>query len=204
MKPNLDSDTLVIVIIVILLAIAGIAIFEVGRIIWGFWRRQGDQPHCRRCDYLLIGIQSERCPECGTPLSPDNILHGERRRPTALEVSALIVFLLLSVSVLVAFAIPESGGRVSDGPIPFVQADLSNLQVALMAFQIDNGRYPTTAEGLNVLAQPPNGLHPYVEKAPVDWWGNPYFYRCPGSTGKPYDLFSCGPDGIPGTADDIK
>ena len=28
-------------------------------------RRIGEQPHCRKCEYLLIGIESDRCPECG-------------------------------------------------------------------------------------------------------------------------------------------
>jgi general secretion pathway protein G len=55
--------------------------------------------------------------------------------------------------------------------------------------------------------QPP-GLttwaHAYIDKVPIDPWNTPYIYRFPGTNGKPYDLFSCGPDGIPDTADDIK
>ena len=28
-------------------------------------RRVGDEPRCRKCKYILIGISSSRCPECG-------------------------------------------------------------------------------------------------------------------------------------------
>jgi len=39
--------------------------------LWGLVRcklemREMDQPYCRRCGYLLIGLTSRRCPECGT------------------------------------------------------------------------------------------------------------------------------------------
>lgn len=48
---------------------------------FGLWpRRRGDVPHCRRCDYNLTGIESARCPECGSELSAETIVHGERRR----------------------------------------------------------------------------------------------------------------------------
>jgi hypothetical protein len=42
-------------------------------------RRIGDDPHCRKCGYLLLGLQSERCPECGATLSPDAIVRGAPR-----------------------------------------------------------------------------------------------------------------------------
>src|SRR5687768_17277287 len=48
-----------------------------------FPRRRGNTPHCRKCNYTLTGLSSERCPECGQPLD-DNVavVHGERpRRP---------------------------------------------------------------------------------------------------------------------------
>ncbi len=45
-------------------------------------RRRGTTPHCRRCNYNLTGLDSDRCPECGTPLTPKTVVIGEgRRRP---------------------------------------------------------------------------------------------------------------------------
>lgn len=43
-------------------------------------RRRGVDPHCRRCDYLLVGIDSAKCPECGAALTPRNVVRGERLR----------------------------------------------------------------------------------------------------------------------------
>ena len=42
-------------------------------------RRIGSEPHCRKCGYLLLGLESERCPECGAILSPDAIARGAPR-----------------------------------------------------------------------------------------------------------------------------
>jgi len=39
--------------------------------------RIGTEPHCGKCDYLLIGISAERCPECGNPTHPAGIVLGE-------------------------------------------------------------------------------------------------------------------------------
>ncbi|MCX7012702.1 MAG: type II secretion system protein GspG, partial [Candidatus Sumerlaeota bacterium] len=38
---------------------------------------------------------------------------------------------------------------------------------------------------------------------PLDPWGNAFLYRVPGSQGRAYDLLSSGPDGKPGTTDDV-
>ena len=89
------------------------------------------------------------------------------------------------------------------------KADLGALKTALDGFQIDVGRYPTTAEGLKALVQKPAGsltgwTHPYAAGLPVDPWGHEYVYVCPGANGADFDVFSCGPDGKPGTDDDVK
>jgi general secretion pathway protein G len=170
-------------------------------------RRKGDWPHCRQCEYLLIGIQSERCPECGTPLIPGNILRGERGRPSGLAMAGVVAMLLGVVLLLAVISGEAIRGDPLRARISAASTDAMNLKVALDAFQGDCGRYPTTAEGLNALATAPPGVRtwrgPYVDKVPIDPWGNPYVYRCPGSNGKDYHLFCCGPDGIPGTSDDI-
>ena len=79
-----------------------------------------------------------------------------------------------------------------------------NLEVALTQFGADVGRYPTTAEGLGALVRPPGGSRgwtgPYVKSLPPDVWGNPYTYTL---TGGFYRVGSAGPDGKPGTGDDV-
>jgi hypothetical protein len=58
-----------------LLIILGSLSLHAGRL-----RRVGADPHCRKCNYLLHGIPSERCPECGSTLSRAAIVHGEPQR----------------------------------------------------------------------------------------------------------------------------
>jgi general secretion pathway protein G len=83
------------------------------------------------------------------------------------------------------------------------------LSAALDAFEIDNGRYPSTEEGLDALTTKPAAnltawRGPYLKRLPKDPWGNPYVYRYPGEHNKNgVDLSSNGPDGRPDTADDV-
>ena len=62
-----------------------------------FPRRRGDTPHCRKCNYTLTGLSSERCPECGEVLNEETIVHGERtRRPILGGVASLLLLLALA------------------------------------------------------------------------------------------------------------
>jgi type II secretion system protein G len=115
--------------------------------------------------------------------------------------------------------IPDEKFKLADAPkaAPMtpaqeaaVRADLAVLRSSLGAYEGDNARYPTTEQGLLGLASKPIGAKnwqgPYlVEKLPpLDPWGNSYGYRSPGDKFPDgYDLFSCGPDGKAGTADDV-
>jgi type II secretion system protein G len=100
---------------------------------------------------------------------------------------------------------PKNGPKESAA-----RSDLATLTVALMAYEIDSGRFPTTEQGLNALVTKPEGAKhwkgPYIaaKLAPLDPWGNSYVYVFPGvrnSTG--FDLSSLGSDGKAGTADDL-
>ena len=86
--------------------------------------------------------------------------------------------------------------------------DLQAVQAALEVYDEDANAFPTTAQGLAALVHPPAGVHgwhlPCLDRVPLDPWGHPYVYRSPGTGGADYDLFSCGPDGVPGTADDLR
>ena len=81
--------------------------------------------------------------------------------------------------------------------------------VALEQFKAENGFYPTSKDGLNVLVVKPTNAstnwHQLLDKVYPDHWGHPYLYVFPGKHNtNSYDLSSAGPDGVPGTQDDIK
>lgn len=121
-------------------------------------------------------------------------------------------FVLAQAAILI-FVLARNAARhpMSHGaPITHVLSDIrGGLKVALERFKDDCGRYPTTAEGLNLLTDPPkegslnNWRGPYIEPL-EDPWGHEYVYRFPGIYNtNGYDLYSLGRDGISNTGDDI-
>ena len=122
---------------------------------------------------------------------------------TLLEI-IIVVFIL---SLLAAIVAPKIIGRTDDARIAEAKLQIRNFETALKLFKLDNGFYPSTEQGLQALIEKPTiGQVPpkyrdggYLEqkKIPLDPWGNPYIYVCPGIHGD-YDLFSYGADGKEG------
>lgn len=101
-------------------------------------------------------------------------------------------------------------GRSNEAKIAASKAQMTSIRTALRMYEIDLGRLPTTEQGLRALVDKPEpapkNWKKYLESdsALKDVWGNAFVYRCPGEKNKgDYDLFSMGPDGKAGTADDI-
>jgi general secretion pathway protein G len=98
---------------------------------------------------------------------------------------------------------PEQARRLK------AKVQIRNFQSALALFKTDTGRFPTTSQSLEALINDP-GLRGwkqggYIEggKVPLDPWGNPYLYLCPGVRGEDYEIESYGKDGEDGgTGDD--
>ena len=135
-------------------------------------------------------------------LHSQRITLAARRRP-ALKGFTLIELMLVVIIIgaLVAMVMPRLAGRSEQARVGAARADIqSNIATALKLYELDNGSYPGTDDGLNALltrlpsAQNWNG--PYLEKKPIDPWGHEYQYRSPG-TKRPhdYDLSSFGKDG---------
>ncbi len=94
-------------------------------------------------------------------------------------------------------------------------ASLSGVRQALTAFNLDTGRLPTAAEGLNALLYAPPGARnwrgPYISlvtssgRPPFsDPWGNLYRLVITGHGARSsFTIKSNGPDGLPDTADDL-
>ncbi len=121
-----------------------------------------------------------------------------------------LMLVMVILATMAAIVLPKFTGRSKQAKITAAKTQISQLEVALDAFEIDVGRYPTTAEGLRALVQKPTTeadgwQQPYLKRdIPRDPWGNDYVYRYPGQYNEDgYDLYSLGPDGKLGGEDDI-
>jgi len=63
-------------------------------------RRTGSEPRCKSCEYNLTCLTSDRCPECGNPVTPPNVVRGLRRkRPISLCVGAVLLALAMTALI---------------------------------------------------------------------------------------------------------
>ena len=114
-----------------------------------------------------------------------------------------LMVVLVILGVLAALVVPSIIGRTDDARITAARTDIAALSQALKLYRLDNGAYPTAAQGLAALTQKPttapipSNWKPYIEKLPNDPWGRPYGYAQPGVKGE-IDVFSYGADGKPG------
>ncbi len=121
-----------------------------------------------------------------------------------------LMLVLVILATLSAIVVPKFTGQSKKAKVTAAKTQISHLALALDAFEIDLGRYPTNVEGLRALIEKPASdsdewRQPYLSgNVPLDPWGNEYVYRCPGDYNQDgYDLISYGPDGKVGGDDDI-
>jgi general secretion pathway protein G len=113
---------------------------------------------------------------------------------TLIELMIVIVILGLLAGIIMPKILdrPEQARRMK------ARVDIRNIESALALFKTDTGRFPTTSEGLEVLVSNPGikgyNTNGYLDKTPLDPWGNKYVYLSPGSHNKDYDLESYGKD----------
>lgn len=123
-----------------------------------------------------------------------------------------IMLVVVIIGVLASVIAPRLVGRSKEAKVTAAKAEIEgSLSTALELYETNNGKFPTTEQGLEALitkpATPPapqNWQGPYLRKKKLtDPWNNEYRYTSPGIHNKDYDLQSYGPDGVEG-ADDIK
>lgn len=113
-----------------------------------------------------------------------------------------LLIVLVIIGLLAALVGPNLYKRLKPAKQSVAKAQIKNFLTALDTFYIDNGRFPTTQEGLVVLTNKTGELKnwngPYLKEAlPQDPWGNPYHFRSPGQHGD-YEIISYGADGKQG------
>lgn len=130
------------------------------------------------------------------------ITPDRRRREGGFTLLELLVVLAI-MGLLAAIAGPQVLKYLGSSRSQTARVQVQNIVASLELFYLDAGRYPTEAEGLKALVEPPPSVAawngPYLRKADGlrDPWGAPYGYHNPGKT-KPIDVFSLGSDGAEG------
>ena len=115
-----------------------------------------------------------------------------------------ILVVIAIIGLIVSLVGPRVLGYLSDSKVKAAKMQIDGFSSALDLFFLDNGRYPSTNEGLAALVQKPSGATtwngPYLRtgNVPADPWSNPYAYRFPGEHGT-YDIVSMGPQGREGS-----
>jgi general secretion pathway protein G len=126
-----------------------------------------------------------------------------RRRARARGFTLIEIMVVITIlGILAALIVPRVVGRTDDARIGAAKQDIASIMQALKLYRLDNGRYPTTEQGLRALTepQPANWKQGgYLERSsvPRDPWGKEYQYLSPGLRGE-IDVFSFGRDGQSG------
>jgi general secretion pathway protein G len=136
-----------------------------------------------------------------------------RRRMPIWLIVVIVVAVLLSVSCvllivgasIVSVAVHQAQQRAL---LNAARAQIGLFENALSIYEMTVGEYPTTAQGLQALVEPPDDLRsptkwdgPYFAiELPLDPWDNEYQYEL--REEKPV-IWSFGPDGVDGTEDDV-
>ena len=109
-----------------------------------------------------------------------------------------IMVVLAVIGVIMAFFVPQMGKYLGKAKVKGANIKLAALKADLEEYNVDHGRYPTTAEGLSAVID--------NEKELRDPWGNEFEYNAPPvrfkDKYKHYEIISLGKDGEE-SADDL-
>ena len=156
-----------------------------------------------------LHIPTRRARPGGRPAS-GRIAADFRRAPrredgfTLIEIMAVVLIMgFLAGIVGVAVVAQIDKARVTT-----TRTQIKQLEAALAFFQMENGFFPSTDQGLQALVEMPTAgreARNYREggylqggEVPLDAWQSPYQYESPGQFNRDYDIWSLGADGVPG------
>jgi len=119
-----------------------------------------------------------------------------KRKKSAFTLMELMVVIII-LGLLASFVLPSLTGKSEEAKQKVVCIQMKSIANALKMYKIDNSKYPTTTEGLNILV-----TKKYFEdnKLPKDSWGNNYIYT---NDNDNFEIISFGADKKEGGKDDI-
>lgn len=115
----------------------------------------------------------------------------------------IVIAIVLILTAAVGFSAVK---QLDKAKIATAKSQIESFTLALDAYYMDNGTYPSEEQGLSALWTKPTSSPepkywdgPYLSKpVPDDPWGNPYHYVVPGTNNLPYGIISYGKDGFEG------
>lgn len=132
--------------------------------------------------------------------------HNTKAGFTLIEIMLVIIIVVGLMAVL----IPNLITSRDNAKIAQAEMYITRLAGHIALYEMTSGFPPSTVQGLRALVEKPQG-----EPSPRKWsqredriepdpWGMEYRYEFPGRRNKKgADIYSCGPDRQPDTADDI-
>lgn len=143
----------------------------------------------------------DTCPCCN-----EHRLHCRTESSEAGLTLVEMIVVLAIIALVAALIVPNVIGRPDEARVTVAGTDLRTISAALKMYRLDNGRYPTSGQGLGALVEKPTtapvpsnwSAEGYLPDLPVDPWGASYIYRNPGKSGIGFDLMTYGRDGKPG------
>ncbi|MEZ5366299.1 MAG: type II secretion system major pseudopilin GspG [Bryobacterales bacterium] len=120
-------------------------------------------------------------------------MKNQRRRDRRAGITLIEMLVVITIIALFsAVAYQRLAPALDQGRVAAARTQIEQLASAAQRFNLENGRFPTQEEGLEVLRK-------YLTKdIGLDPWKNPYVYIFPGEHGPEPDILSYGADGQPG------
>jgi general secretion pathway protein G len=121
------------------------------------------------------------------------------------------MLVVVIIGILMTIVVVKLGGRQEEARVTAAHADIKAYSLALDLFELDNGFFPKSEQGLDALvdlgksgSDATTWKGPYIQSVKSDPWGTPYVYRYPNPTNpRSYQIISYGPNKVEGGGDDI-
>lgn len=152
----------------------------------------------------------------GAPMAPSPAPRDSERAARLRRTGGFTLIEIIAVVVIIGLLTTLVGlniaGQIDKAKLNAARAQISQLESALEFYKLDNGRYPSTTQGLEALVNEPSGdpaprnyqAGGYLKKRDLlmDPWGTPFQYASPGQhNAHGFDLWSLGEDGQSGGED---
>ncbi|MGC9144420.1 type II secretion system major pseudopilin GspG [Hydrogenobaculum sp.] len=107
-----------------------------------------------------------------------------------------ILIVVAIIGLIASLVMPNLFKKFEQSKVQIAKAQIETLSSAVRSYMVDTDECPKSLEDLiENKDKNPKWHGPYLskKKIPLDPWGHPYQFRCPGKHGT-FDIWSLGPD----------